>query len=156
MNDRNLPNEIQANEIRGNENPPIEPLEIQMQLTVAYVGFGGNTKDGHYFYSFNPHTVLVGKGQQGIRMRYVLQEDVPSYFKIVTLLSSDARHQIHDVVVEDDGRSVRFSNNNNVKTLIFFSIICRDERRDIVFGCDPQVGNDPEIKPLPLPPTHGV
>ncbi|QSX77899.1 hypothetical protein [Agrilutibacter solisilvae] len=132
----------------SDSNPPIQPLEIQMQLTVAYTGFGGNTRGGKYFYSFDPDMVLVGKGQQGVKMRYTLQSEVPEYFRIVTLLSSDARHQIQDVVVSDDGRSVVFSNNNNIKTLIFFSIVVRDERRNLVFGCDPKVGNDPEIKPV--------
>jgi hypothetical protein len=130
-------------------DPPMKPLEREMFLTVAYTGFGGNTKDGNYFYSFSPHMVLVGKGQQGLRMRYVLQDEVPDYFRIVSLLSSDSHQQIHDVEVAEDGRSVRFKNHNNTRTLIFFSIIVHDERRDIVFGCDPQVGNDPEIKPLP-------
>ena len=130
-------------------DPPMKPLEREMFLTVAYTGFGGNTKDGNYFYSFSPHMVLVGKGQQGIRMRYVLQDEVPDYFKVVALLSSDSHQQIHAVEVAEDGRSVRFKNHNNVRTLIFFSIIVHDERRDIIFGCDPQVGNDPEIKPLP-------
>lgn len=131
------------------QDPPMKPLEREMFLTVAYTGFGGNTKDGNYFYSFSPHMVLVGKGQQGLRMRYVLQDEVPDYFRIVALLSSDSHQQIHAVEVADDGRSVRFTNHNNVRTLIFFSIIVHDERRDIIFGCDPQVGNDPEIKPLP-------
>lgn len=130
-------------------DPPMKPLEREMFLTVAYTGFGGNTKDGNYFYSFSPHMVLVGKGQQGLKMRYVLQDEVPDYFRIVALLSSDSHQQIHAVEVADDGRSVRFTNHNNVRTLIFFSIIVHDERRDIIFGCDPQVGNDPEIKPLP-------
>ncbi|GAB3352002.1 hypothetical protein [Lysobacter tyrosinilyticus] len=131
------------------QNPPLKPLEREMFLTVAYTGFGGNTKDGNYFYSFAPHMVLVGKGQQGLRMRYVFQDEVPEYFRIVALLSSDSHKQIHDVEVADDGRSVRFKNHANIQTLIFFSIIVHDERRDIIFGCDPQVGNDPEVRPLP-------
>jgi len=34
---------------------------MNIELTVAYVGFGGNIGDGEYFYSYSPNTVCDGR-----------------------------------------------------------------------------------------------
>lgn len=119
--------------------------DITIQLTVAHTGFGGNANQGEYFYKFSPPLVLVGKGERDILMCYEFEPGVPKHYRIIAMISSDAHDQICDVRVGKKGRRVYFCNRNTRSTLIFFTIIVHDGRRDVRFGCDPQVGNDPEI-----------
>ncbi|WP_395791421.1 hypothetical protein [Aquimonas sp.] len=39
---------------------------IEVQFTIAYVGFGGNAGHGEYFYSVKPEIVTVGRGQSPV------------------------------------------------------------------------------------------
>lgn len=122
--------------------------EINIELTVAYVGFGGNAGLGQYFYSFAPDVVTVSTSGPVV-ITYTFEKQVPPRFKIETVLDSDAFKQIHKVRVADDGRSVSMHNRNSVRTLIFFTVLVRDtESNDLrVISCDPQVGNDPRTVP---------
>ena len=124
------------------------PPPINIDLTVAYVGFGGNAGLGQYFYSFAPDVVTV-QGAGPVVINYQFETQVPERFKIVNVLNSDAFKQIHKVSVAEDGRSVSMHNRNTVQTLIFFTVLVRDEQsNDLrVISCDPQVGNDPRTVP---------
>ncbi|CAD0303214.1 hypothetical protein ABQZ69_17830 [Xanthomonas sp. WHRI 8391] len=124
-----------------------ENASIIITLTVARVDFGGNTGKGEYFYSFSPDLLLVGKGQQDVTLVYRFDVDVPYQFRIRSLLSSDAHDQLEEPEIADDGRSVSVLNRNNKATLIFLTVIIEDEKRKLLFSCDPQVGNDPQISP---------
>ena len=120
---------------------------VVVTLTVARVEFGGNTGKGEYFYSFSPDLLLVGKGQQDVTLLYRFDDEVPYQFRIRSLLSSDAHDQIKKPHIAEDGRSVSVVNRNTKATLIFFTVIIEDEKRKLLFSCDPQVGNDPQISP---------
>jgi hypothetical protein len=121
---------------------------IEVQFTIAYVGFGGNAGHGEYFYSVRPEIVTVGRGQSPVSIVYTLSEHMDGHFKIIDVLSTDAHQQIVKIEVKRDGRSVEMENANTVKTLILFSVLVKDEKRNRVINCDPQVGNDPEIDPI--------
>lgn len=125
-----------------------DPAPIDIDLTVAYVGFGGNAGLGRYFYSFAPDVVTV-QGAGPVVITYKFEAQVPKRFRIVNVLNSDAFKQIHKVSVAEDGRSVSMHNRNTVQTLIFFTVLVRDEEsNDLrVISCDPQVGNDPRTVP---------
>jgi len=123
------------------------PAPIVIEFTVAYVVFGGNAGGGQYFYSFSPDVVMAYKGQKPVQMVYKLDEGVSKHFIIKSLLSSDAKDQIYDIKIAADGRSVSLMNRNDQPTLIFFSVLVHDTKRNAMVPCDPQVGNDPEITP---------
>ncbi|ALN81754.1 hypothetical protein [Lysobacter antibioticus] len=120
---------------------------LEIELTVAHVVFGGNAAQGRYFYSFSPDVVTVGKDQSPVKITYRLEKEVSKHFKIDGVLNSDSKDQIYDTKIAADGRNASMMNRNDTQTLIFFSVLVRDEKRGVLVACDPQVGNDPEITP---------
>jgi hypothetical protein len=134
--------------------------DFSIKLTVARVGFGGNTGAGEYFYSFAPDLLIVDKDDGISTLTYHFDEDVvPKHFKIKSLLTTDAFKQISEPVIAAGGRSVEVINANSVPTLIFLTLIVEDPTRKdkkgnkVWFSCDPQVGNDPKINPQERPPV---
>ncbi|KLD74870.1 hypothetical protein FZ025_08045 [Xanthomonas hyacinthi] len=121
---------------------------VEITLTAAHVVFGGNAGRGRYFYSFSPDVITVGEGQTPVTLIYRLDKEVSPHLKIRAVLNSDARGQIQSTTIAKDGRSAEVLNLNTVQTLIFFSVLVYDDKREQLFSCDPQVGNDPEITPL--------
>lgn len=146
----------QAKPAKQNKPAKLLTPQIDIELTVAYVGFGGNAGLGMYFYSFAPDVVTVNHTGPVI-INYLFEKQVPDRFKIESVLSSDAFKQIHKVKVADDGRSVSMHNRNSVQTLIFFTVLVRDTySNDLrVISCDPQVGNDPRTVPPGLKKKRG-
>ncbi|MGO1068523.1 hypothetical protein [Lysobacter sp. CA199] len=136
-------------EKKGKGQKPL-PLKRDIELTVAYVGFGGNAGQSRYFYSFAPDVVTLSTNGP-VQMSYIFEPQVPQRFQIINVLSSDSFKQIQNVQVAADGRSVSFLNLNSVQTLIFFTVLVRDNESNsieaTVISCDPQVGNDPQITP---------
>ncbi|MEA9579920.1 hypothetical protein VC218_13735 [Xanthomonas nasturtii] len=135
--------------------------DFSIKLTVARVGFGGNTGAGEYFYSFAPDLLIVDKDDGISTLTYHFDEDVvPKHFKIKSLLTTDAFKQIGEPLIAPGGRSVVVVNANSVPTLIFLTLIVEDpSRKDkkgnkVWFSCDPQVGNDPKINPQERPPRQ--
>ncbi|PPU73619.1 MULTISPECIES: hypothetical protein [Xanthomonas] len=125
-----------------------EEHHLCISLTVADVGFGGNTGAGKYFYSFSPDLALACKGQSPLAMRYTFAKEVRPNFKIRSVLTSDSKDQIvQPIMADEDGRGVTVINRNNAATLIFLSFVVEDTDKMILFSCDPQVGNDPKISP---------
>ncbi|MFN7783938.1 MAG: hypothetical protein ACK5PG_14540 [Lysobacterales bacterium] len=118
---------------------------IEVEFTIAYVGFGGNAGQGEYFYSVRPDMVTVGKGQSPVTIAYKFADHMDDHFKFVTVLSTDANGQISDVQVKSQGREVQMCNANTVKSLILLSVLVKDDKRNRYINCDPQMGNDPEI-----------
>lgn len=132
--------------------------DFSIKLTVARVGFGGNTGGGEYFYSFAPDLLIVDKDDGISTLTYHFDESVvPKHFRIKSLLNTDSFKQLGDPVIDEEGRSVCVINDNSIATLIFLTIIVEDESRTdkkVWFSCDPQVGNDPKINPQEVPPIN--
>ncbi|MBB3800820.1 hypothetical protein FHR47_001054 [Xanthomonas arboricola] len=135
--------------------------DFSIKLTVARVGFGGNTGAGEYFYSFAPDLLIVDKDDGVSTLTYHFDEEVvPKYFKIKSLLNTDSFKQLGEPVIHEEGRSVCVVNDNSIATLIFLSLIVEDPTRTdkkgnkVWFSCDPQVGNDPKINPQEVPPIN--
>ncbi|KLD69933.1 hypothetical protein [Xanthomonas pisi] len=121
---------------------------LPISLTVADVGFGGNTGGSKYFYSFSPDLALACKGQSPLTMVYSFAKEVRGNFQIRSVLTTDSKEQIvHPIEISPDGRSATVINRNEVATLIFLSFVVEDTDKKILFSCDPQVGNDPKISP---------
>ncbi len=121
---------------------------LPISLTVADVGFGGNTGGSKYFYSFSPDLALACKGQSPLTMVYSFAKEVRCNFQIRSVLTTDSKEQIvHPIEISPDGRSATVINRNEIATLIFLSFVVEDTDKKILFSCDPQVGNDPKISP---------
>ncbi|QJD69651.1 hypothetical protein HG421_19450 [Xanthomonas campestris pv. badrii] len=119
-----------------------------IELTVADVGFGGNTGGSKYFYSFSPDLALAYKGQSPLKMLYTFAPEVRDNFIIRAVLTTDSKEQIQQPIeIAKDGRSALVINNNLVETLILLSFVVEDTDKGIMFSCDPQVGNVPKISP---------
>ena len=113
-----------------------------VNLSVAHVGSGGNTRKGAYFYSFDPDILVIRKPRTTIT--FVLDKDSAPEFQIVDLVSSDAKYQFSEPRRSSDARSVSVVNENTQRQLIYVSILVHDSLRDELVACDPQVINSPE------------
>ncbi len=119
-----------------------ESRQLTIELRVDYVKTGGNTRNGEYFYSFDPDLVLVRKPRTPLV--FVMGAEVPPSFRIVDLVTSDSRFQIGSPVLAENGRSVRVMNENTQRELMHVALLVQDEVRDTLIVCDPQVINSPE------------
>lgn len=116
-----------------------------VSLEVAYVGNGGNTGGGKYFYSFNPDPIQVV--ESGVEMVFALSDSTSPTIKIVDFTSSDALGQLTGITINKiDQRSVTFTNKNTVPYLIQVAVVVSDsdskhENANVI--CDPQIINTP-------------
>ena len=115
----------------------------EMQLSVAYVEFGGNTGEGEYFYAFSPRTVIERK--HNVPMRICFTESTDQRFKMIELLSTDTQEEFKNPVYTPANRCVEFTNANSTKQLISISVLVFDSERNVFINCDPQVLNSPEV-----------
>jgi hypothetical protein len=118
--------------------------DLQINLTVSYVGSGGNARKGAYFYSFDPDIIVVSARQT--RIAFVLDEETEPGFLIQDLVTSDSKYQLSHPTIMDNGRRIEVVNENTQRQLIYVSILVYDKLRDDLVACDPQVINSPEGK----------
>ncbi|WP_395374678.1 hypothetical protein [Marinicella sp. W31] len=116
---------------------------IEMQLSIAYVEFGGNTGDGAYFYAFSPRTVINRK--HNVDLSITFTDSTDQRFKIIELLSTDTQNEFKNPIFTPDQRSIKFTNSNTQKQLISISAMVYDLKREVYLNCDPQVLNSPEV-----------
>jgi len=116
--------------------------DIVVTLTVAYVAYGGNTRKGRYFYSFDPDIIVVGKPQTAIT--FAIDEESGSEFIVRDLVTSDSKFQLSEPRISEDSRSISVIDDNSQRTLIYLSVLVYDTKRDELLACDPQVINSPE------------
>jgi len=120
---------------------------FDIEFSIAYVGFGGNTGGGEYFYAVKPEIVTVFRGQAPATLEFKLADHLDGRYEIVSALTSDSQEQISKLEVREQGRMLKMENAADRKTLILMSVLVRDKERGRLINCDPQVGNDPEIDP---------
>lgn len=113
-----------------------------IQLTVAYVGFGGNIGDGEYFYSYSPNTVLVNAKEEALQ--FVFSEATSESFEMLEVLTSDAFNQFKVTDRASDGRSITVNDSNTHSQLTMLAIIVNDKSRNKQISCDPQILNVPD------------
>jgi len=115
----------------------------EMQLSVAYVEFGGNTGGGEYFYAFSPQSVIARNPNAPFRISFTKSTD--ARFRIVEILTTDTQNEFRNPILTPDQRSVEFTNSNTKKQLISVSTLVFDSVNQTYINCDPQVLNSPEI-----------
>ncbi|MFC3195908.1 hypothetical protein ACFODZ_16760 [Marinicella sediminis] len=115
---------------------------MNIQLTVAYVAFGGNTGQGAYFYSYSPDIIQVT--EKDTKMNFVLSDATDERFIINQLVSTDANQQFEPALLEQGKRSIRVMNKNTHSQLTMVSVLVQDTTTGAYISCDPQVLNVPD------------
>lgn len=115
---------------------------MNIELTVAYVGFGGNIGKGEYFYSYNENVIMVSKPDQ--ELNFELSSETASRFKITGLVTTDSNNQFEKPSQKSGDRSIQVKDNNTNAQLTFVSVIVEDTVRAVTLSCDPQVLNVPD------------
>ncbi|WP_147269663.1 hypothetical protein [Rhodanobacter denitrificans] len=128
------------------KNKSNKPLEYQ--LTVVRVGFGGNSGNGKYFYTYSHDPIHLVGMKKGLKMHFSLSSDTPADFKICQGVGTGfAWDQIIDPQVSKDGRSVKFTNKNDKHCSFNIGIIVHDPINSEFIVCDPEVVNVPDPQP---------
>lgn len=112
---------------------------IEVSLAVMFVGSGGNTRDGRYFYSFTP--AIVDVTEPDTEIVYTLSEDTPKRFVMADLYANDVGMTLHDKKVAASQRSLSIVNANTQHQLVILSLLVMDGATRI--NCDPQMTNTP-------------
>jgi hypothetical protein len=112
---------------------------INVSLAVMFVGSGGNTRDGRYFFSFTPATINVT--EPDTEVVFSLSADTAARFQITDLYASDNGSNLSGLTRSADRRSLSIVNSNKVQQLVFVSLLVMDG--DVRVNCDPQMTNTP-------------
>jgi hypothetical protein len=115
---------------------------MKIELTVAYVAFGGNTGAGKYFYSYAPDVIKVTQANQALN--FELSDATDDRFQVITLVSTDANKQFSLPALRNDGRAVEVMNQNSHPQLTQVSVLVLDQKTGAHISCDPQVLNVPD------------
>lgn len=115
---------------------------LEIALEVAYVGQGGNTGGGKYFYSYLPEIVVATEAPTQVLIGF--SSATGPEFVMNDLIASDGGSQLSPAVIAPDGRSLQISNANTVKQLIIMDVLVQDTSRSKTVICDPQILNRPD------------
>ena len=118
---------------------------MKIELTVAYVGFGGNIGDGEYFYSYSPNVIMVKNKDE--LLNFVFSGATSSDFSMVEIVTTDANRQFDKGTKAPGDRSIMVKDSNTNPQLTLLSVIVEDKSRGKIISCDPQVLNVPDIDP---------
>lgn len=116
---------------------------MKIELTVAYVGFGGNIGDGEYFYSYSPNVIMVT--EKNADLDFVFSDATSDHFHMVEIVTTDAQNQFSKGVKAPDDRSILVKDSNTNSQLTLLSVIVNDKSRDKMISCDPQIINVPTL-----------
>lgn len=114
-------------------------------LTIRYVGTGGNAGAGAYLYAYGNSSVLAPDG--GDMTVNVIDAASPtnnSRYYVYSYTSTSSRIVSHKPPVSKTATSIKFTLKLNPHELAFLAVIVWDKTNGVIFSCDPQVGNDPE------------
>ena len=116
---------------------------MKIELTIAYVGFGGNTGEGQYFFSYSPNTAIVKTANT--ELDFVFSDATTDNFKMFEMVTCDVSNQFSKAIKSSDQRSMKVINSNTKPQLTIVSILVEDSaRKNKIVSCDPQVLNVPD------------
>lgn len=113
-----------------------------IQLSVAFVEFGGNINSGKYFFCFSPETIIVTQPNQPIVVSFT--KSTADRFQMVDFITTDAEAEFTDVIYRNKQRTLQVTDINTKKQLINVSVLIKDTVNDELINCDPQVLNSPD------------
>lgn len=113
---------------------------VSVKLTVAYVGSGGNARNGRYAFSYTPDFVAVSSPDT--ILQYSLSSETDKRFSVESYAVNDPTGQLQDFQLNDGVLTVKnlYSKENQ---LILLSILVRDSIENDIIDCDPEVTNVP-------------
>lgn len=114
-------------------------------LTIRYVGTGGNAGGGAYRYSYGNDSVLAPDG--GNMTVNVIDAESPgnnARYYVYSYTSTSSRITSPNPPVSGTATAIEFTLNLRPHELAFLAVIIQDKSNGALFSCDPQVGNDPE------------
>jgi uncharacterized protein (DUF924 family) len=114
---------------------------MKITLTVAYVGFGGNTGNGEYFFCYDTDAIILNENDT--QVEFVFSSATSSEFKMKDFVTTDVNDQFKESIKAIDNRSLQVMNRNSRSQLCFVSILVLDKKRNKIMSCDPQVVNNP-------------
>ncbi len=115
---------------------------MNVELTVAFVGFGGNAAEGEYFFSYSPNVILIEK--KDVTVNIVFSPETGEQFEMQAFLTSDDGQEFGARKFSSNKRSVEVLDRNTRPQLIQTSVLVRDTGRNRLISCDPQVLNIPD------------
>jgi len=115
---------------------------MNIELTVAYVGFGGNIGGGEYFYSYSPSDIIVQALNEPLNFQF--SKETASNFVMKQIVTTDANNQFSQATKAKDGRSMQTVDSNSNAQLTMMSILVEDQTRAKLISCDPQILNVPD------------
>ena len=116
---------------------------MKIELTVAYVGFGGNIGEGEYFYSYSPNVIMVT--EKDTDLNFVFSSATTDHFHMLEIVTTDANDQFSKGTKAPDSRSILVKDSNTNDQLTLLSVIVKDKSRDKLISCDPQILNVPTL-----------
>ncbi|MBL4773273.1 MAG: hypothetical protein JKX98_06645 [Alcanivoracaceae bacterium] len=115
---------------------------MNIELTVAFVGFGGNIGDGEYFYSYSPNVIIVEALNEPLNFQF--SKETANNFVMKQIITTDANNQFSKATKAPDGRSMQTTDSNSNPQLTLMSILVEDQTRAKLISCDPQILNVPD------------
>lgn len=98
--------------------------------------------NGKYHYKFTPDNVTVTESPT--TLRYHLDSQSAGRYEITGLVSTDTLDQFETPQVSTGGNAVSVVDRNTQAELIDVTVQITDRVKDVPFGCDPQVENEPK------------
>ena len=116
---------------------------ILIEVSLSYVGVGGNAGDGAYHFHCKPYAVHVTESET--LLRYEMTGDMMVEYEFAGFYSTDSieNPQLRQVEIKAKGRVLEVTHTNRVAALIDIVLRVKDIKRMVAISCDPQATNDP-------------
>ena len=128
---------------------------IEIELSVAIIGFGGNTgSNNQYFYAFSHKRIILPRTNMHVTVKF--SKHTTKNFRMKDVIFSNGQCMLKvctDLEYNKNHRSICFKNISTESCTVDVSILCTyqldacDENILPIldtFNCDPQVINDPD------------
>lgn len=117
-------------------------------LTVAYVGFGGNTgKYFEYFHAFSKNNITVPDTKTDSNILVQIEHEDPERFKVYSFAVSNNKVIYSYYKTLSDNKITFYSKNGKPYISSNFVVMVKDMVRGAIFYADPQVINSPPPPP---------
>lgn len=117
-----------------------ESNTVSVELTVAFVGSGGNARNGKYSYSYTPDFVAVTNPDT--ILQYSLSAQTDSRFVIDSYAVNDPTGQLSEFELKNGVLTMKNAVTQQ-NQLILLSVLVKDTIDNDIIDCDPEVTNVP-------------
>ncbi|HEV7777457.1 MAG TPA: hypothetical protein VGO76_11360 [Luteibacter sp.] len=116
---------------------------IVIDVSLSYVGTGGNAGDGAYHFHCKPYAVHVTENDTVLQ--YEMVGDMAVEYQFAGFYSTDSLEnpQLSAPSYKAKGRVLQVTHANRTSALIDIVLRVQDTKRMVAISCDPQATNDP-------------